>query len=231
MVKLIVFDKDGTLMELGSVIVKLADDLINEFSSRSNVHVPKSEIKDAFGMVDDKLDMVMKSNTAKSIVNRLRVLPNGDKMADWTLGEMEHLSTDNEVDDIEIITGVPETLKQLKERGYKLAIVSADDTLSMDLFVDKYELRDYFDLIVTSDNSVHQKPQKGLMDEILEKLEVTREETLMVGDTEMDIMLGRNSSVYKTVGVLSGSGDRQDLRDADIVLDSVADLIDNEILE
>lgn len=231
MVQLIVFDKDGTLMELGSVIVKLADDLINEFSSRSNIHVPKSEIKNAFGIVDDKLDMLMRSNTAKSIVNRLRVLPNGEQMADWTLGEMEHLSTDNEVDDIEIIKGVPETLKELKARGYKLAIVSADDKLSMDLFIDKYDIRDYFDLIVTSDSSTYQKPQRGLMDDMLAALGIQREETVMVGDTEMDIMLGRNSDVYQTVGVLSGSGDEQDLRDADIILNSVVDLIDSGVLD
>jgi phosphoglycolate phosphatase-like HAD superfamily hydrolase len=53
----------------------------------------------------------------------------------------------------------------------------------------------------------------------------------MVGDTEMDIMLGRNSDVYQTVGVLSGSGDEQDLRDADIILNSVVDLIDSGVLD
>ncbi|UTH13666.1 HAD family hydrolase [Macrococcus equipercicus] len=230
MVQLIVFDKDGTLMELGSTIVKLADDLINEFSVRTPIHVPKSEIKDAFGMVDDKLDMVMKSNAAKSIADRLRVLPHGDQLADWTLSEMEHLSNDNEVDDIKIIKGVPEVLQQLKERGYKLAIVSADDTESMNLFVDKYDIRQYFDLIVTSDNSVHQKPDRGLMDEILEKIGVACTETMMVGDTEMDVMLGKNGGVAQTVGVLSGSGDKQDLRSADVILDSVADLINSGVL-
>lgn len=52
MTKLIIFDKDGTLMKLGHPMVKLADDLINEFSIRTNIHVPKSEIKDAFGIVE-----------------------------------------------------------------------------------------------------------------------------------------------------------------------------------
>lgn len=231
MVQLIVFDKDGTLMELGSVVVKLADDLINEFSSRTNVHVPKSEIKDAFGLVDDQLDRLMKSDRAKSIADRLRMLPNGDHMADWTLAKMEHLSTDNEVDDIEIINGVKEVLIKLKDDGYKLAIVSADDTLSMDLFVDKFDIRQYFDLIVTSDNSNHQKPQGGLMEEMLEKLDVSKDKTVMVGDTEMDVMLGNNGGVAHVIGVLSGSGDRQDLRNADEVLNSVADLYDSEIFK
>ncbi|TDM00863.1 HAD family hydrolase [Macrococcus carouselicus] len=224
MAKLIVFDKDGTLMQLGSVIVKLADDLINEFSSRSDIHVPKSEIKDAFGIVDDQLDKLMQSNSAKTIVEKLRFLPNGDQMADWTLGQMEHLSTDNEVDDIEIIEGAAETLKQLKEAGYTLAIVSADDTESMDLFVDKFNIRQYFDLIVTSDNSEHQKPRKELMDEILTRVNISREDTVMIGDTEMDVMLGRNGEVAQVIGVLTGSGNRQDLRHADLILDSVADI-------
>lgn len=224
--KLIVFDKDGTLMELGSVLVKLADDLINEFSSRTDIHVPKSEIKDAFGIVDDQLDKVLRSNTAKTIAEQLKHLPNGEKMADWTLAKMEHYSTDNEVDDIEIIEGVEETLKYLKGKGYQLAIVSADDQQSMDLFLNKFKLKDYFDLVVTSDNSEHQKPEQGLMDEIREKLNVSQEETMMVGDTEMDVMLGKNGGVSQVIGVLSGSGDQQDLRNADQILNSVADLKD-----
>ncbi|GGB11649.1 HAD family hydrolase [Macrococcus hajekii] len=224
MAKLIVFDKDGTLMELGSFIVKLADDLINEFSSRTDIHVPKSEIKDAFGIVDDKLDQLMQSTSAKSIVNKLRLLPNGDQLADWTNQKMEYLSSDSELTDIKIIAGVPDLLKRLKQAGYQLAIVSADDTKSMDLFIDKFDIRSYFDLIVTSDNSSYQKPKKALMDEILLKLNVSASETVMVGDTEMDVQLGRNGQVSQVIGVLSGSGDEQDLRDADMILDSVADI-------
>lgn len=225
MLKLIVFDKDGTLMELGSPIVKLADDLINEFSVRTNVHVPKSEIKDAFGILDDKIDRVLSSDKAKQIVSKLRVLPNGEQLSQWTLDKMEHLSTDNEKDDIEIIDGIPNTLAVLKEKGYHLAIVSADDTESMDLFVDKYNIRKYFDLIVTSDTSPYQKPQKALMDSILSHFDVSKEETMMVGDTEMDVMLGRNGEVAHLVGVLSGSGDRQDLRNTDVILANVNELL------
>lgn len=222
MTKLIVFDKDGTLMQLGSPMVKLADDLINEFSVRTNVHVPKSEIKDAFGIADDYIDKAIGSRHAKSIVTRLEKLPNGDAMASWLLQKMEHLATDNEAEDIEIIEGVAETLKILYDKGYKLAIVSADDTESMDLFIDKFRLRNYFDIIVTSDSSKYHKPQKELMEEILSHLNASAEDAIMVGDTEMDIEFGRNGLVGKVIGVLSGSGDEQDLRNADYIISSVA---------
>lgn len=85
MTKLIVFDKDGTLMKLGHPLVKLADDLINEFSVRTNIHVPKSEIKDAFGIVDDHVDKLIGATTTKTIVSSLEKLPNGDAMASWLL--------------------------------------------------------------------------------------------------------------------------------------------------
>jgi len=224
MTELIIFDKDGTLMDFGSGVVKLADDLINEFSSRTNVHIPKSEIKDAFGIFDDQLDKVLRADSVKSIVERLRVLPEGERMAEWMLSQMENLSTDNEVDEIEIIKGVKDTLQYLKESGYKLAIVSADDQYSTDLFINKFELSAYFDLIVTSDNTQYQKPQKALVDTILNQLNVLASETVLVGDTEMDIMLGRNGQVKKVIGVLSGSGDRQDLSGADLIMNSVSEI-------
>lgn len=226
MTKLIVFDKDGTLMELGHPVVKLADDLINEFSARTDIHVPKSEIKDAFGIVDDHIDKMIGAKTTKAIVSSLEKLPNGDAMASWLLKKIEHATSDNEAEDIEIIKGVQDTLKSLHDKGYLLAIVSADDTASMDLFIDKYSIREYFDKIITSDSSDYHKPQKKLLQLIMDDLNVVKEETVMVGDTEMDVELGQNGEVSKIVGVLSGSGDAQDLRNADIVLNSVAEMID-----
>lgn len=226
MTKLIVFDKDGTLMKLGHPVVKLADDLINEFSVRTNTHVPKSEIKDAFGIVDDHVDKLIGAKTTKGIVSSLEKLPNGDAMASWLLKKIEHATSDNEVEDIEIIEGVQKTLKSLHDKDYLLAIVSADDTASMDLFIDKYSIREYFDMIITSDTSEYHKPQKELLQLIMNDLNVAKEKTMMVGDTEMDIELGQNGEVGKIVGVLSGSGNQQDLRNAHVVLDSVAEMID-----
>lgn len=226
MTKLIVFDKDGTLMELGHPVVKLADDLINEFSARMDIHVPKSEIKDAFGVVDDHIDKMIGAKTTRAIVSSLEKLPNGDAMASWLLKKIEHATSNNEAEDIEIIKGVQDTLKSLHDKGYMLAIVSADDTASMDLFIDKYSIREYFDKIITSDSSDYHKPQKELLQLIMDDLNVTKEETMMVGDTEMDVELGQNGEVSKIVGVLSGSGDAQDLRNADIVLNSVAEMMD-----
>lgn len=226
MTKLIVFDKDGTLMKLGHPVVKLADDLINEFSARTDIHVPKSEIKDTFGIVDDHIDKMIGAKTTKTIVSSLEKLPNGDAMASWLLKKIEHATSDNEAEDIEIIEGVEETLKSLHDKGYLLAIVSADDTASMDLFIDKYGLREYFDKIITSDSSDYHKPQKELVQLIMDELNVEKEDTMMVGDTEMDVELGQNAEVKKIVGVLSGSGDAQDLRNADIVLNSVAEIVD-----
>ncbi|MBQ5152258.1 HAD family hydrolase [Macrococcoides caseolyticum] len=226
MTKLIIFDKDGTLMKLGHPVVKLADDLINEFSVRTDIHVPKSEIKDAFGIVDDQVDKLLGAQTTKAIVSSLEKLPNGDAMASWLLKKIEHATSDNEVEDIEIIEGVEETLKSLHDKGYLLAIVSADDNASMDLFIDKYGIREYFDKIITSDSSDYHKPKKELLQLIMDDLNVVREEAVMVGDTEMDVELGQNGGVSKIIGVLSGSGDAQDLRNANIVLNSVAEMID-----
>ncbi|TDM39140.1 HAD family hydrolase [Macrococcoides goetzii] len=226
MTKLIIFDKDGTLMKLGHPLVKLADDLINEFSVRMDIHVPKSEIKDAFGIVDDHVDKLIGAKSTKTIVSSLEKLPNGDVMASWLLKKIEHATSDNEAEDIEIIEGVQDTLKSLHDKGYLLAIVSADDTASMDLFIDKYSIREYFDKIITSDSSDYHKPQKELLQLILDDLNVDKEETMMVGDTEMDVELGQNGEVSKIVGVLSGSGDQQDLRNAHVVLGSVAEMID-----
>jgi len=81
-----------------------------------------------------------------------------------------------------------EVLKTLKEKGFKLGLLSNTDNFSVDFVLDKFKLRDYFDVVVLSYDVGMLKTNPEMFKIALEKLDIKPEEAIMVGDSlETDI--------------------------------------------
>ncbi len=128
--------------------------------------------------------------------------------------------------DFLIVPGVKEMLAQLKGR-YPMAIVSARDERSTLRFLDQFELRPYFDVIVTALTAVHTKPYPDPVLYAAAKIGIEPENCLMIGDTSVDIRAGKAAGA-QTLGVLCGFGEQAELRriGADEILESTAGLAD-----
>jgi phosphoglycolate phosphatase len=116
-----------------------------------------------------------------------------------------------------------DTLTALRRRGKSLAVVTRncrDAVLAV--FPD---LEDYCHSILARDDVVHLKPDVRHLRHALDALGRTPERTLMVGDGQMDMRIGRVLGLY-CVGVLTGSSDAARLQQAgaDVVLPRMADL-------
>ena len=61
--------------------------------------------------------------------------------------------------------------------------------------LEKYEIIDYFDVVVTADDTDKHKPDPTPIHIALEKLSSTPEESLMLGDTMFDILCAKNAGV------------------------------------
>lgn len=82
-----------------------------------------------------------------------------------------------------------------------------------------------FDLIVGCDTLPFTKPSPEIIFYIMQSLRVHPNKTVLVGDTALDIHMGKNAGVC-TCGVTYGFGSREDLEisGADIVIDKISDL-------
>ncbi len=124
-----------------------------------------------------------------------------------------------------MIPGVKEMLAELSKR-YPLAVVSVRDTRTTKVFLEQFDLLQYFKCIATAQTCKHTKP---FPDQILwaaEKMEVSPEACLMVGDTTVDMRAGSAAGAQK-VGVLCGFGERDELQKvgADMILTTPAELV------
>lgn len=123
-----------------------------------------------------------------------------------------------------IVPGVEEMLKQLHGR-YPMSVVSARDEKSTMRFLTQFDLCKYFEAIVTGLSAPHTKPYPDPVLLAAQKMGVSPEACVMIGDTTVDMRAG-NSAGAQTVGVLCGFGEEPELRQlgADLILKSTADL-------
>jgi pyrophosphatase PpaX len=122
--------------------------------------------------------------------------------------------------------GVNETVKRLKEDGFKIAIVSTKilDTVVKGLKLTK--LDPYFDVIVALDHVEKPKPDPEAIYVALKQLDSTPEKAIMVGDNYHDILAGKNAGT-KTAAVAWSMKGRDFLAkyEPDFMLDEMSDLL------
>ncbi|MCS7202907.1 MAG: HAD-IA family hydrolase [Thermodesulfovibrio sp.] len=118
---------------------------------------------------------------------------------------------------------VKETLKILK--NIKKAIISNKLTELTIQTVKNLSLIHYFDFIGGSDSFQERKPSALPIIEVMKKLNSKPENTIIVGDSELDIKAGKSAKI-KTVAVTYGYGDKDSLSEADFKIDRFEDLIE-----
>ncbi len=100
-----------------------------------------------------------------------------------------------------------ETLSSLRERRIMTAI-STNRTTSMPHIMERFHLQPYFDMVVTALDVARPKPDPESVNLILDRLAVRREETLYIGDSEIDLGTARSAGVtfvaYKNRAISTG---------------------------
>ncbi|API93470.1 MULTISPECIES: pyrophosphatase PpaX [unclassified Virgibacillus] len=95
---------------------------------------------------------------------------------------------------------VEETLKQLKQNGMKLGVVTTKMRQGVKKGLATTDLEPYFDTVITLDDVKHPKPHAEPVMKAMDKLAADAATTLMVGDNSHDLEAGKNAGV-QTAGV------------------------------
>ncbi len=90
--------------------------------------------------------------------------------------------------------GIMGLLGKLKEHGIKMAIVSNKPQKAVESLRDLY-FADYIDICVGDSPAVRRKPQPDTVLRSIELLGSKREESVYVGDSEVDVMTAANAGI------------------------------------
>lgn len=114
---------------------------------------------------------------------------------------------------VKAFPGVVETLERLSSQGILMSIASSRSHRTLAKLMDELDLSKYITYLIAADDVVEKKPAAESVLKTLRHFNIEAHETLVVGDTEFDILMGRNAGTH-TCGVTYGNGSRESLETA-----------------
>lgn len=109
--------------------------------------------------------------------------------------------------------GCIETLRKLHDQGIVLTIASSRNHSSLMDFVREFGIEDIISYVIGADDVTEAKPSAEPVTRTLQALGFSPSETLVVGDTSFDILMGHNAHC-DTCGVTYGNGTIEELKEA-----------------
>lgn len=218
-IRLLVFDLDGTLIDS-------ARDLCNSVNAALE-HMGRPHL-------DDHIIAGFVGNGAAMLVRRSLAVENGvspDDVHDEELATAYHFFLEHyrehKLDYTYAYQGVPEALRGLRvardQEARLLAVLTNKPVRPAQAICEGLDIADHFFRIYGGDSFPIKKPDPTGLLTIMREAGARPEETLMIGDSKVDVLTARNAGAW-TMGCLFGFGP-QNLMEVppDIVVDSPAD--------
>ncbi len=125
----------------------------------------------------------------------------------------------------QLFPGVRGTLERLRTRGKRIAVASTKRGQGIRRVTDHFGITPFFDRLQGSDGLPF-KPDPAIINLILDEEGWDPLRTLMVGDTSMDVLAGKNAGIA-TCGVTYGAMTGEQIRAAgpDFIIGGFADLL------
>lgn len=102
--------------------------------------------------------------------------------------------------------GILDAMKKLKEKGYKMAIVSNKIDSAVKELNEKF-FKEYVDVAIGETPGTKRKPAPDMVEQALKELGSSKKESIYIGDSEVDLQTARNSNL-PCISVLWGFRDR-----------------------
>ncbi len=94
-----------------------------------------------------------------------------------------------------IYGGLNSFLKNLKKKGYKLAVCSNKLETLTKIVLKKTKLLKYFDFVAGGDTFAHRKPHPSVLNNIIKNFKINKNNVLFIGDSEHDYHSALNSNI------------------------------------
>lgn len=207
--KYIIFDFDGTIGDSQALIVKTLQDTMRKrgLEVKSDVECAATiglRLDEAFVQLFE-----MGAEEGMACAETYRAIFEENK---------QHLI-------VQPFPHVLETIHTLHRQGYQLAIASSRGSDSLFGYVKQMGIEDCISSIIAGNSVEHVKPAPDMVFKALEEMNGTVEEALVVGDMTYDVDMAHNAGA-KACAVTYGNATREELKNAEYIIDDFAELLD-----
>ncbi len=199
MIKLCVFDLDGTLLNTSYALQRCINAALAEMG------VGEIDLEHTKGFVGDGY---------RTYVRRSLEYLGIEEEEEWERAcrIYERVVEEHKMYQVKPYEGILSMLEALKKRGLKLAVLSnkvqevVEDNCAM------FFAENLFDRIYGERQGIRIKPSPEALLALMEELQVSKEEVLYFGDTDVDMKTAVNAGVCG-IGVLWGFRDKEELQE------------------
>ena len=182
MIKAILFDLDGTLLNTNQLIYNSFNYILNEVLK---VNASSEEINKTFG---------------KPLTSTFAEYSNVDYSVEELIGLYRKYNLEHHDSMCRAFDGVEDMLIELKKRNIKTAIVTSKLRPTAERGLRINNLLEYFDVIISPEDTKKHKPDAEPALKACELLQVEPSDTIMIGDSSYDLLCGKAAGCY-TCGV------------------------------
>lgn len=220
MLKLLIFDLDGTLADTGQDITNALNYALNPFGTK------EFSVEETKAMVGSGISKLLESLVpADAVIPESYTLENGktDSPADVVITRFLEYYDNHLIENTVAYPSVKETLAKLGD--YKKAVLSNKREVYSKRVLEGIGIFQYFDVVLGSDSVREKKPSPVSIIDLMKTYEVSKEEALIIGDSNYDIEAGKAAGI-KVVAVTYGFRSMEFLRDADFIIDTFDKLLE-----
>ncbi|MGU9962348.1 MAG: HAD family hydrolase [Candidatus Puniceispirillales bacterium WSBS_2018_MAG_OTU23] len=239
---LLVFDKDGVLLDLNSTWLPVIIGMGQYLEDRCQASTKRDALLAAVGVN-------VAPNTDNGVIAENSVFAAGtftEMRKIWSALEPKLIpvfaDAENYRKDMDAIIAtttrgetvakgdVKKSLKRLKSMGFKLAVATNDNTTSAMINLEDLGIHQLFDTIICADSGFGRKPQGGGLLEACRRTDIPPQRAIMVGDTATDFLAADNAAYKGFITIADSAPEKPDfIPHNDAVLETI-DVLPNLLL-
>jgi phosphoglycolate phosphatase len=219
MLKLLIFDLDGTLADTGQDITNALNYALEPFGSR------KYSLEETKAMVGSGISRLLESLIpSDAVITSDPFWKTDEKLrpADLVTRRFLEYYDNHLIDNTFAYPHVKDTLHKLN--GYKKAVLSNKREIYSKRVLQGIDILQHFDLVWGSDSVREKKPSPVPILDLLHHFNAAADEAVIIGDSNYDLEAGKAAGV-KVIAVTYGFRKREVLEDADVIIESFDELL------
>ena len=178
--KAVIFDLDGTILDSAPDILYNLNLMLDEFGHK---RINLQRVYDTIG------------HGARNLVKGAIDEALSEEEIDARLSFYNQKYTSSGSPYTKLFDGIDELLKSLKLQKFKLAILTNKPQETTDNIYQKYLKNYQFDMVIGQRKDLPIKPNPTSTFQILQSLEVSKENAFFIGDMETDLLTGLNAEI------------------------------------